>query len=60
MRILFKEDADLSSLRQAPYNQSKRDKDAMDLILDPLQKEGALEAVPLSQPLPISSPAFVV
>jgi hypothetical protein len=48
MRILFKENADLSGLRQALYNQLKKNRDAIDSILDPLCKEGALEPVPLS------------
>lgn len=60
MPIVFKADADLSDLRQAAFNLSKRERDDMDTILDPMKKEGTLQPVPLGEPPPIATPAFVV
>jgi hypothetical protein len=60
MKIPFKEGVDLTDLKQALYPQSKRDREAMDTILDPMREEGALEDVPLGNPSPVASPAFIV
>jgi hypothetical protein len=60
MPIPFKDESDLSGLRQFPYNLSKKDKEAMNSVLDPLRKAGVIEPVPLGTPSPIASPAFVV
>jgi hypothetical protein len=60
MPIPLKPNASLARLRQAPYNLSKKDEDAMDTILDPLRVAGVVEPVPLGQPSPAASPAFVV
>ena len=60
MQVSFKENVDLTDLRQAPYPQSQKDRIAMDSILDPMKADGALEDVPLGKPSPVASPAFVV
>ena len=60
MPVPFKEGVDISDLKQAPYPQSQRDRLAMDSILNPMKADGALEDVPLGQPSPVASPAFVV
>lgn len=60
MPIPFREDADLTKLKQAPYNLSKRDEEAIDAIIDPLVAQGRVKKVPLGQPSAAASPAFVV
>ncbi|CZT02527.1 uncharacterized protein RCO7_06258 [Rhynchosporium graminicola] len=60
MPVPFKDGISLDDLRQAPYPQSKKDREAMDSILDPMVKDGSLEPVPLGQPSPAASPAFLV
>lgn len=60
MPVPFREDADLSKLKQAPYNLSKRDEEAIDAVIDPLIKEGRVKKVPLGKPSAAASPAFVV
>ncbi|TQW04488.1 retrotransposable element [Cordyceps javanica] len=60
MPITFREDADISDLSQRPYAISRRDRIAMDNILDPLRAAGVVEDVPLGEPCPVASPAFVV
>ncbi|KAF2963381.1 hypothetical protein GQX73_g10196 [Xylaria multiplex] len=60
MPIKFKEDANLEDLHQRPYRQSRKDRKAMDSILDPLRDCGVVEKIPLGQPVPIASPAFLV
>jgi hypothetical protein len=52
--------ADLSNLNQRPYFISRRDREDLDKILDPLCKMGVVEKVPLGEPSPIASPAFIV
>ena len=60
MPIPFKPHVDISDLRQPPYNLSRKDREEMDKILNPLRDEGVVELVPLGQPSPAASPAFVV
>ena len=60
MPIRFKDDADIEGLNQRPYRHSRSDRKAMDSVLDPLRKAGIVEPIPLGQPVPIASPAFVV
>lgn len=60
MPIPFKEGVEIKDLKQAPYNLSRRDQQAMDDILDPLKEAGVVEDVPLGKPSLVSSPAFVV
>ena len=58
--ILFKSDADISDLAQRPYNLLRRDKKAMDSVLNPLKEAGIVEDVLLGEGSPVSSPSFVV
>ena len=60
MPVPFKEGVEINDLRQAPFPQSKRDKEEMDKILDPMRADGSLVPVPLGQPSPAAAPAFVV
>ncbi|KAJ8122730.1 hypothetical protein ONZ43_g1146 [Nemania bipapillata] len=60
MPINFKEGVDLDDLCQRPYRQSRRDRKAMDSVLDPLRDCGVVESIPLGQPVPVASPAFLV
>lgn len=60
MPIPFRPDADISRLKQSPYNLSRRDQDAIDTIIDPLVEQGRVKKVPLGQPSAAASPAFVV
>lgn len=60
MPIDFVPNADLSKLAQRPYNSSRRDKAAMDTVLDPLSNVGVVESVPPNEPCPIATPAFIV
>jgi len=60
MPILFKVDTDLSKLKQAPYNLSRKDREAFEEIMEPLRRQGRVKRVPLGQPSAAASPAFVV
>lgn len=60
MPIPFKNEADLSGLKQPPIRLSARDRGAMDTILDPLRDTGRVIKVPWDQPSPVACPAFVV
>ena len=60
MPIPFKEGVSLKDLKQPAYNLSMKDRMAMNGLLDPLREAGIVEPVPLGQPSPVSSPAFVV
>ena len=60
MPILFKDEKDLSGLKQSAYNLTKRDQEAISRILDILVTQGQVEKVLLGQPSAASSPAFVV
>ncbi|KAK6206174.1 Ribonuclease H-like protein [Colletotrichum tabaci] len=60
MPIPFKDGVDISDLNQRPYNMSRRDKVAMDAILNPLAEAGIVEKVPLGEPSPSAAPAFMV
>ena len=60
MPIPFRDPKDIGGLKQAPYGLSRKDKDAMDSILDPLLKDGRIVKVPLGTPSAAASPAFVV
>jgi hypothetical protein len=60
MPIQFTDESDLKGLKQAPYQLSRRDKDAMDSVLDPLARQGRIEKVPLGARCAASSPAFIV
>ena len=60
MPVLFKDDIDLSQLKQALYSLSERDKKAMNDVIDPLIKQGRVKKVPLGKPSAAASPAFVV
>ena len=60
MLIPFKDEKDLSGLKQSVYNLTKRDQEAISGILDPLVTQGQVEKVLLGQPSAASSPAFIV
>lgn len=60
MPIPFLPNATLDDLKQKAYPLSRRDREAMDGILDPLREIGVVEDVPLGRPSPSSSPAFIV
>lgn len=60
MPIPFRDDADLSKLKQSPYNLSLRDQEAIDEVINPLVKQDRVQKVPLGQPAAAASPAFVV
>ena len=60
MPIPFKTGIDISDLKQAPYLASKRDRDAMDSILDLMKADKSLEDILLGKPSLIASPACVV
>ena len=60
MPVLFKDDADILDLKQALYNLSKKDKDAIDGILNLMHADGSIKKVPLGQPYLAASPAFVI
>ena len=60
MLILFKDEKDLSELKQSAYNLTKRDQKVISRILDPLVTQGQVEKVPLGQSSAASSPAFIV
>jgi hypothetical protein len=60
MPIPFRDESDITNLKQSPYNLSPRDQQAMNEILDPLVKERRVRQVPLGKPSPAASPAFVV
>lgn len=60
MEIPFKDDATLEDLIQRPYNMSRRDRDAFDAIIKPLEDIGVVENVPLGDIYPCTSPAFLV
>ena len=60
MPIPFKDETDLKGLKQAPYNLTRRDRRAIDEVLDPLVKQGRVQKVPLGKPSAAASPAFVV
>ena len=60
MPIPFRQGVEIKDLRQPPYLASRRDRDAIDSILDPMKAKGSLEQVPLGRLSPAASPAFVV
>ncbi|KAJ8127870.1 hypothetical protein O1611_g5767 [Lasiodiplodia mahajangana] len=60
MPINFKDGVSTDDLNQRPYIISRRDRAAMDAILQPLTDAGVVEDIPLGQPCPVASPAFVV
>ena len=60
MPIPFKDEKDLSGLKQSAYNLTKRDQEAINEILDPLVTQGQVEKVPLGQLSATSSLAFIV
>ena len=60
MGIPFKDETDIAGLKQAPYGLSVRDREAMNDILDELKAQDRMEKVPLGNPSPVASPAFVV
>src|SRR3989440_4939172 len=60
MPISFRDEKDLTGLKQAPFSLSRRDQEAINRVLDPLAQQGRVEKVPLGQPLAVASPAFVV
>ena len=60
MPIKFKDNANIDDLHQRPYRLSRTDMKTMNAILDPLRECGVVEQIPLGQPVPIASPAFVV
>lgn len=60
MPIPFREGVDMADLKQALYGLSRRDRTAMDSILNPLVEEGIVDKVPLGEPCPVAAPAFVV
>lgn len=59
MPIPFKP-TDVDGLKRLPLNVLLRDRQAMHGILNPLVKQGRIEPVPLSEPSPAASLAFVV
>ena len=60
MPMPFKEGVNISDLKQAPFNLSKKDRDAIDEILDLIYKDRFIEKVPLGQPCLVALPAFIV
>lgn len=60
MPIPFRDETDVTGLKQNPYPLTARDKRAMDEILDPLLEQGRIQKVPLGIPSAAASPAFVV
>ena len=60
MLIPFRDEKDLTGLKQAPFSLSRRDQEAINRVLDPLVQQGRVEKVPLGQPSAAASPAFVV
>ena len=60
MPIPFKNEKNLSRLKQSAYNLTKRDQEAISRILDLLVTQGQVEKVLLGQPSAASSPAFIV
>ena len=60
MKILFIDETDLKELKQNPFNLSRRDRKAMDGILDEMKTQGLVRSVPLGRHSAIASPAFVV
>lgn len=60
MPVRFRKEADLSKLKQAPYNLSNRDKEEVDKILNPLVDQGRIRKLKLREISAAASPAFVV
>jgi hypothetical protein len=60
MPIPFRDDVDLSKLKQSPYNLSLRDQEAINKVIDPLVEQGRVKRVPLGKPSAAASPAFMV
>lgn len=60
MPIPFREDADLSRLKQAPFNLFKRDEEAIDAVINPLIEDGRVKKIPLGKSSAAASPVFVV
>jgi hypothetical protein len=60
MLIPFKPGVDIKDLRQTPFSLSMKDRANINAILDPLKEAGVIEDVPLGQPSPAASPAFMV
>lgn len=60
MPIPFKDEADMSGLKQPPIHLSAHDHKAMDAILDPMRETGRVVKVPWDHPSPVACPAFVV
>ncbi|OJD21267.1 hypothetical protein ACJ73_07396, partial [Blastomyces percursus] len=60
MPLRFTDEKDFAGLKQRPYPLSRKDRDVIDHILDPLLESGRIERVPLGDRNPIASPAFVV
>jgi hypothetical protein len=60
MPIPFRDDVNLSKLKQSPYNLSLRDQEAINKVINPLVKQGRVKRVPLGKPSATVSPVFVV
>jgi len=60
MPVPFKEGVEINDLRQAPFPQFKKDKKKINKILNPMRADDLLVPVPLKQPSPAATPAFVV
>lgn len=60
MPLRFMDETDFTGLKQRPYPLSRKDREVMDRILDPLLENGRIERVPLGDKNPIASPAFIV
>lgn len=60
MSISFVDENNVTSLKQAPYSLTTRDRKAIDDILNPLMRQGRLQKVSLRTISFASFPAFVV
>src|SRR5256886_14762521 len=60
MPIPFRDEKDLTGLKQAPFSLSRRDQEVINKVLDPLVQQGRVKKVPLGQPSAAASPAFVI
>ena len=60
MPILFKDNTNLSQLKQALYNLFKRDKKAINNIINLFIKQGQVKKVLLRKPSITASPTFII
>ena len=60
MPIPFKDNINLSQLKQALYSLSERDKKVINNIINPLIKQRQVKKISLEKPSAAASPAFVI